>query len=148
MIGVESSGGLSVSAHTMEKCGFFPALMIAMIMSETRKSLSTLKAEVLNKYGQSVFVEEEVMLTEESKKMWQAFIQSDKAYLLPGFVSDVAEINNQDGLKLRFSNEDWVLLRLSGTEPVARIYAESDTLESAKGLITTLKNGVLLTTPK
>jgi len=34
-------------------------------------------------------------------------------------------INNEDGLKIEFEN-DWVHLRTSNTEPIIRIYAESD----------------------
>ena len=34
-------------------------------------------------------------------------------------------INSEDGLKIEFDN-DWVHLRTSNTEPIIRIYAESD----------------------
>jgi phosphomannomutase len=34
-------------------------------------------------------------------------------------------INTEDGLKIEFDN-DWVHLRTSNTEPIIRIYAESD----------------------
>ena len=38
----------------------------------------------------------------------------------------VASIDRKDGLKLNFENGDWVLIRPSGTEPLVRIYSESD----------------------
>jgi len=31
-----------------------------------------------------------------------------------------------DGIKIFFGGSSWVMVRLSGTEPIARIYAESD----------------------
>ena len=34
-------------------------------------------------------------------------------------------MNTEDGLKIEFDN-DWVHLRTSNTEPIIRIYAESD----------------------
>jgi phosphomannomutase len=34
-------------------------------------------------------------------------------------------INTEDGLKIEFDN-DWVHLRTSNTEPIIRIYSESD----------------------
>jgi len=37
----------------------------------------------------------------------------------------VAEVNRADGLKLIFEDKAWILLRLSGTEPVARCYVEA-----------------------
>jgi phosphomannomutase len=39
----------------------------------------------------------------------------------------INSIDRTDGLKITFDNDQWVLLRLSGTEPVARIYVESQT---------------------
>jgi len=37
----------------------------------------------------------------------------------------VREVNMTDGVKLVFDSSTWLLFRLSGTEPVARIYAEA-----------------------
>ena len=42
-------------------------------------------------------------------------------------------INTEDGLKIEFEN-DWVHLRTSNTEPIIRIYAESDLVEKANEL--------------
>lgn len=42
-------------------------------------------------------------------------------------------INTEDGLKIEFDN-DWVHLRTSNTEPIIRIYAESDREEKANKL--------------
>ena len=40
-----------------------------------------------------------------------------------------------DGLKVYFGKSKWVLVRPSGTEPVARIYAEANTEEEVKELL-------------
>jgi phosphoglucomutase len=37
----------------------------------------------------------------------------------------IVTIDRTDGIKFVFENESWVLLRISGTEPVARCYAEA-----------------------
>jgi len=37
----------------------------------------------------------------------------------------VRSVNKTDGVKLIFDDNNWLLFRLSGTEPVARIYAEA-----------------------
>ena len=37
----------------------------------------------------------------------------------------VTELNRIDGLKMIFEDGTWILLRLSGTEPVARCYVEA-----------------------
>jgi len=40
-----------------------------------------------------------------------------------------------DGLKLRFDDDQWLLLRPSGTEPLVRIYAEATTEEQTNRLL-------------
>jgi phosphomannomutase len=42
-------------------------------------------------------------------------------------------INTVDGVKIEFDN-DWVHLRKSNTEPIIRIYAESDSINTAENL--------------
>jgi phosphomannomutase len=42
-------------------------------------------------------------------------------------------INTIDGVKIEFDN-DWVHLRKSNTEPIIRIYAESDSINTAENL--------------
>ncbi|HPA31649.1 MAG TPA: hypothetical protein PLV14_08640, partial [Bacteroidia bacterium] len=43
------------------------------------------------------------------------------------------KINTIDGLKIEFDKE-WVHLRKSNTEPIIRIYAESDSITTANNL--------------
>jgi len=39
----------------------------------------------------------------------------------------VAKVNLLDGIKLIFEDGSWILVRESGTEPVARVYIEAKT---------------------
>jgi phosphomannomutase len=43
----------------------------------------------------------------------------------------VARIEDLDGYKYFFDNGDWLMIRASGTEPVLRMYAESNSKEAA-----------------
>ncbi len=47
----------------------------------------------------------------------------------------VLNVSHLDGTKLLLANDNWLLLRFSGTEPVLRILAEADTPEKARELI-------------
>src|SRR5690606_40651849 len=71
-------------------------------------------------------------------------ISKNKIELTPGInVDEVLEemqkkyakqpINNVDGVKIEFDKE-WVHLRKSNTEPIIRIYSESDSLATAEHL--------------
>jgi phosphomannomutase len=48
-------------------------------------------------------------------------------------------VSVDDGTKLYFAGDAWVLLRFSGTEPVLRIFAEAETPEKARELVDWLK---------
>ena len=45
------------------------------------------------------------------------------------------EVSHKDGLRLRFADESWLLVRPSGTEPVVRVYAEGPTMASLESLL-------------
>jgi len=51
------------------------------------------------------------------------------------------KLNTTDGLKIEFGNE-WVHLRRSNTEPIIRIYAESDSMTKADALATKIINDI------
>jgi phosphoglucomutase len=47
----------------------------------------------------------------------------------------VQSVNKTDGVKLVFNDSTWLLFRLSGTEPVARLYAEACSPKDLKKLL-------------
>jgi phosphomannomutase len=51
----------------------------------------------------------------------------------------VVKISHMDGTKLYLENDNWVLLRFSGTEPVLRLAVEADTPGKAMQLLEWLK---------
>jgi phosphomannomutase len=52
-------------------------------------------------------------------------------------------IETIDGFKFHFDNNEWVMIRPSGTEPVLRGYAESSTLDGANAILEATKATVL-----
>jgi len=47
----------------------------------------------------------------------------------------VEKINRIDGVKFLFAGSDWMLMRPSGTEPMVRIYAESESKQDLEALL-------------
>jgi len=51
----------------------------------------------------------------------------------------VLSVSHLDGAKFLLENDNWVLVRFSGTEPVLRLFAEADTPRKARELIQWMK---------
>ena len=47
----------------------------------------------------------------------------------------IAEISTMDGLKIYFEQDEWLLVRPSGTEPLVRVYAETATKKDTQALL-------------
>ena len=47
----------------------------------------------------------------------------------------IEKINRMDGVKFIFADGSWMLMRPSGTEPMVRIYAESEDKEDLEVLL-------------
>ena len=47
----------------------------------------------------------------------------------------VIEVKDFDGVKLICENEDWLMFRPSGTEPLVRIYAEAKALKRSRDIL-------------
>jgi phosphomannomutase len=54
----------------------------------------------------------------------------------------VSEVVRTDGLKLIFSDSSWVCYRMSGTEPVVRVYTEARSERGLEKLSTAAKNWI------
>ncbi len=136
-IGIESSGGMSISSHTLEKCGFIPGIILLSIIKETGLSLSQLKHRIESRYGKTSFMEKEFHFSPHQKPLlMDTFNKATTDDLAPHFDQPLESLLRTDGLKLLFKSTDWLLFRFSGTEPIARIYCESNNDETSHTLIT------------
>ena len=137
IIGGEESGGLSIKGHIPEKDGLLANLLILEAMAYSGKSLVDLQKEITDLVGCS-FVNDRIDLKLSDR---------DKIKEILDKIEGIKSLNNQpvnktcllDGVKLYIGDSSWVLARPSGTEPLLRIYFESDTVENLKGLQKDLK---------
>ena len=125
IIGGEESGGLSIQGHIPEKDGILANLLILEAMAYSGKSLVDLQKEIKALAGCS-FVNDRIDLRLDSR---------DKIKTILDRISSLSDEKNlTDGVKIYFGDSSWVLARPSGTEPLLRIYFESDTEAHLKTL--------------
>ncbi len=122
VIGGEESAGLSIRHHVPEKDGVLAGLLCCEAVARRGKSLGQQLKEIFVKVGSFYPQRENFRLTAEVKAKF-----TEKLRLEPGefFGRKINEVVRTDGLKLVFADGSWVCYRLSGTEPVVRVYSEA-----------------------
>lgn len=138
ILGGESSGGLTVRGHIHGKDSVYAATLFVEMISKIGKTPSQFYAELEAKYGVHKMVEANLKFAPEVKESVVNTVMVEKK--LPEFSAKVTRVSYEDGCKVYFENDDFVICRFSGTEPILRIFAESSTKEVAKGYIDAFKS--------
>lgn len=133
ILGGEESGGIAIKGHIPERDGIWMGLTIWEYMAKSGKTLEQLIDDLYQLTGKFVYERNDLHLTEEVK---QNIISNCKNDTYKNFGSyKVERLETIDGWKYHFENEQWLMIRASGTEPVLRLYGESDTLENTRKLL-------------
>ena len=132
IIGGEESGGLSIQGHIPEKDGLLANLLILEAMGASGKSLKDLQEEIYTLAG-CKFYTDRVDLKLDSKDEIAAILE--KVKLVKEVCSySVTSVDTKDGVKLMLGDNTKILVRPSGTEPLLRIYFETDSQEKLEEL--------------
>ena len=121
-IGGEESAGLSIRHHVPEKDGVLAGLLCCELVARRGKSLGEVLQSICNQVGSFYPRRENFRLTPEVKAKFTEKLRQDPREFSGRKVSEAVRT---DGLKLVFDDGAWVCYRLSGTEPVVRVYAEA-----------------------
>ncbi|HEY6766879.1 MAG TPA: phosphoglucomutase/phosphomannomutase family protein [Candidatus Sulfotelmatobacter sp.] len=121
-IGGEESAGLSIRHHVPEKDGVLAGLLCCETVARRGASLAEQLQAISNQVGSYYPKRENFRLTPEVQAKFTEKLRSDPKQFSGRKVSQVVRT---DGLKLVFDDGAWVCYRLSGTEPVVRVYSEA-----------------------
>lgn len=116
LVGFEENGGFMYGKHNQVRDGCMTLVLVLDLLANSCKSFS----EALEEIPKSFTAKDKIPCTKkEAKKIIAHLKKEHKNY------------DTLDGIKIIFDEKNWVMIRPSGTEPIARIYAESD---SQRGL--------------
>lgn len=133
LIGGEEAGGIGIPSHLYERDGILCSLLLCELMAKTGKTLGKLVDELTEHFGTQSYARRDLRLEPE--------VIESMRMMLPGLNPPVVAgerpctVSHMDGLRLEFDDESWLLLRPSGTEPVARVYAEASSVERRDELL-------------
>jgi phosphomannomutase len=141
-IGGEESGGYAWKGCLPERDGLLTALLFLEMCTSQNKTPSQLWKAVETAYGKSVFkrvdfrlhklvADKTVFTTKLIKKLPKKILGSE-----------IKELIQIDGLKIILAEGHWILMRPSGTEPLMRVYAESDSEKRTGELLELAKKWV------
>jgi phosphomannomutase len=141
LVGGEESGGIAVKGHIPERDGIWMGLIIWEFMAKTGKSLDAIIDEVYAEVGGFAFERIDLHIREDQKIQ---IMEACKAGDYKAFGDyKVERVETIDGFKFFLPNEQWLMIRPSGTEPVLRTYAESSTQEGALKVLQACQQTIL-----
>jgi len=134
LIGGEESGGISFKGHIPEGDGVIMGLLLVEMVASYGVSLRELVDDLLKEVGPAFYERKDIRLGHPvSKDKMTTYLQEHAPAEIGG--ERVQEISVVDGVKYIMSDDSWLLIRPSGTEPVLRVYAEGRTDGMVKSLL-------------
>ena len=140
-LGGEESAGLTIRGHVPEKDGILACLLVAEMTAVRRASIGEQVQAMFKKLGREFHpVRENLHLTDEQKANAIKKSAVDASTLLG---RKVVSVDRTDGAKFVFGDGSWMLLRLSGTEPLLRLYVEAESQAATAKLVKEASDWIL-----
>ena len=128
-MGGEESAGMTVRGHIPEKDGILACLLVAEMIAVRRTSLREQLRALFKRVGREFWPQRtNLHLPDDIKLRAVNRLSGDFSRFLG---RRIKSLDRTDGLKMEFTDGSWVLLRLSGTEPLMRVYTEAATLKES-----------------
>ncbi len=133
LIGGEESGGIAIPSHVYERDGLLCGLLLLEIMAQSDKRLGELLNDLEKEIGPFHFKRVDFHLSANELERLRKGDGLTDISKIGGM--KVARLNALDGFKYLLEDESWLLIRVSGTEPLVRVYAEGPSEAHVEKLI-------------
>ena len=132
IIGGEESGGLTIKGHIPEKDGILACLLMTEMVAVQKKSIKKILENLYKKVGTFLSDRINFRISPERMEQLKEKLKNNPPNEIAG--AKVKELITIDGFKFILADNSWVGIRLSGTEPVVRVYVESSSKKKIEKL--------------
>lgn len=137
----EESGGFAFRGHIPERDGILSGIFFADMIVRYQKPLSQILRDLEAKVGPHCYARHDLPVDREGYARRRQAIYEDLRAHPPSELAGerVVHMRTDDGFKFYLGDGSWVLIRLSGTEPLIRVYSEAPTDARVRALIGALQ---------
>jgi alpha-D-glucose phosphate-specific phosphoglucomutase len=133
IIGGEESGGYGFRGHVLERDGILANLYFLDFMVKTGKNPSKLLDYLYSKVGPHYYRRVDIKFPADQRQAIMQRVREHEPETIDN--TKVVKIDTTEGFRFFLADNTWLLIRFSGTEPLLRIYAETDSPERAERLL-------------
>ncbi|MGQ9559883.1 MAG: phosphoglucomutase/phosphomannomutase family protein [Candidatus Oleimicrobiaceae bacterium] len=133
LLGGEESGGIGFKHHIPERDGLLTMLLVAEMVASKGASMSALVQHLRQECGACSYRRVDIAGSPRLFRQNLTRLRANPPERVGGM--QVERVSLMDGLKLCFTNRTWMLMRVSDTEPVARIYVSSPDATAVEQLL-------------
>ncbi|MCX7728226.1 MAG: phosphoglucomutase/phosphomannomutase family protein [Bacteroidia bacterium] len=141
LLGGEESGGIAIKGHIPERDGIWMGLTIWEYMAKSKKTLEELIEDVYKITGRFSYYRYDLHIDNNLKEKIMNHCKEGKYKEFGKY--KIRGVETIDGYKYFLDDEQWVMIRASGTEPLLRLYGESETYEGVIELLNTVQSVIL-----
>ena len=149
LLGGEESGGFAFRGHIPERDGILAGLMIADMIVDYELPLSRILDHLFELVGPHAYNRHDIRFEREGyeQRKEEAYrrLRDNAPTELAG--SRVVRTRTDDGFKFYLEDGSWALMRMSGTEPLMRVYSEAADSQRVDELLRALEEHVGVTAP-
>jgi len=132
IMGGEESGGLWAGGNLPERDGMLMGLKLLEIVCSTDMTINRILEEIYNEFGYFVFDRIDYKIGPEQKEKLKSLLERGIPDILKK--AGAGKVVTIDGYKYIMEDSSWIMIRLSGTESVVRVYTEGESDKKTKYL--------------
>ena len=133
LIGGEETGGVAFKNSIPERDGVLSGLLILEMMAMRKKKILDILKSIDKEYGTYEYRRLDVKYPDDKKEKLMESLKTSPLKEILG--KSVVKIKASDGYKFICEDDSWLMMRLSGTEPILRVYAEASSEKKALAIL-------------